>query len=228
MRDASGNLIEVQVREPWALHLLTADGTNAAAEDAETMKAAPVDGLIDHAMAILATTEMKADELADFVTTVAKASGIGVQAVKARIAKERRKREEAERKAAFATGGDGRLIRSGRRDVARTSDRCTWSSTGDARIAWQHQFRLISFGHRNAVRGQRGCSPLHFGERRERYRTLSARSTRPLLAAWVRVAALSALASSTRCRSYSLSLGTTMSVSISSPSKTSGVRFVMS
>lgn len=62
-------------------------------------------------MAILATTEMEADELADFVTTVAKASGIGVQAVKARIAKERRKREEAERKAAFATGGDGRLIR---------------------------------------------------------------------------------------------------------------------
>ena len=38
MRDASGNLVEVRVQEPWALHLLTADGTNAALEDAETMK----------------------------------------------------------------------------------------------------------------------------------------------------------------------------------------------
>ena len=28
MRDASGNLVEVRVREPWALHLLTSDGTN--------------------------------------------------------------------------------------------------------------------------------------------------------------------------------------------------------
>jgi hypothetical protein len=36
MRDASGNLVEVRLQEPWALHLLTADGTN---EDAETMKA---------------------------------------------------------------------------------------------------------------------------------------------------------------------------------------------
>jgi hypothetical protein len=90
-----------------ALYLLRHDVRSAKAAIAQ----APVDGLIDHAMAILATTEMKADELADFVTTVAKASGIGVQAVKARIAKERRKREEAERKAAFATGGDGRLIR---------------------------------------------------------------------------------------------------------------------
>jgi hypothetical protein len=33
------------VREPWALHLLTADGTNAAAEDAETMKAPAEPGL---------------------------------------------------------------------------------------------------------------------------------------------------------------------------------------
>ena len=39
MRDASGNLVEVQVREPWELHQLTADGTNAAAEGSEKMKA---------------------------------------------------------------------------------------------------------------------------------------------------------------------------------------------
>ena len=62
-------------------------------------------------MAILATTEMEADELADFAATVAKTKGIGVRAVMARIVKERRKREEAQRKAALASGGDGRLIR---------------------------------------------------------------------------------------------------------------------
>ena len=39
MRDASGNLVEVQVREPWELHQLTADGTNAAAEGSEKIKA---------------------------------------------------------------------------------------------------------------------------------------------------------------------------------------------
>jgi hypothetical protein len=46
MRDASGNLVEVQVREPWELHLLTADGTNAAAEGGETMNAPPEPGLV--------------------------------------------------------------------------------------------------------------------------------------------------------------------------------------
>jgi hypothetical protein len=46
MRDASGNLVEVRVREPWALHLLTADGTNAAAENGETLKAPPEPGLV--------------------------------------------------------------------------------------------------------------------------------------------------------------------------------------
>ena len=63
--------------------------------------------LIDYAMAILATSEMEADELADFAATVAKAANIGVRAVKARIAKERREREQAERKAAMASGADG-------------------------------------------------------------------------------------------------------------------------
>jgi hypothetical protein len=46
MRDASGNLVEVRVREPWALHLLTADGTNAAVEGGEIMKAPPEPGMV--------------------------------------------------------------------------------------------------------------------------------------------------------------------------------------
>ena len=62
-------------------------------------------------MAILANSEMEPDELADFAATVAKAAGIGVRAVMARIAKERRERERAERKAAMSQRADGRIVR---------------------------------------------------------------------------------------------------------------------
>jgi len=41
MRDTTGNLVEVRVREPWNMHLLTADGTNNAAPEAEAMTAPP-------------------------------------------------------------------------------------------------------------------------------------------------------------------------------------------
>jgi hypothetical protein len=90
-----------------AIYLLRHDARSAKA----MITQAPVDGLIDYAMAILATTEMEADELADFAATVAKTKGIGVRAVMARIAKERREREQAQRKKVLASGGDGRLIR---------------------------------------------------------------------------------------------------------------------
>jgi hypothetical protein len=46
MRDASGNLVEVRVREPWNLHQLTADGTNASAEKGEKLKAPAEPALI--------------------------------------------------------------------------------------------------------------------------------------------------------------------------------------
>ena len=39
MRNASGNLVEVRVRKPWDMHLLTSDGTNGSGEDAETIQA---------------------------------------------------------------------------------------------------------------------------------------------------------------------------------------------
>jgi hypothetical protein len=39
MRDASGNLVEVRVQVPWQLHQLSADGSNAAGEDPEAIKA---------------------------------------------------------------------------------------------------------------------------------------------------------------------------------------------
>ena len=107
MRGDDGGLFIHSFAHGRAIYLLRHDARSAKAAIAQ----APVDGLIDYAMATLATTEMEADELADFVATVAKTAGIGVRAVMARIAKERREREQAQRKTALASGGDGRLIR---------------------------------------------------------------------------------------------------------------------
>ena len=107
MRSDDGGLFIHSFAHGRAIYLLRHDARSAKAAIAQ----APVDGLIDYAMTILATAEMEADELADFVATVAKATGIGVRAVKARVEKERREREQVERKNTLALGKDGRLIR---------------------------------------------------------------------------------------------------------------------
>jgi hypothetical protein len=73
---------------------------------------APASAAVDYAMAILATTDLEADELTDFAATVSKVANVGVRAVMARINKERRDRETAKRKAAMASNADGRIIRS--------------------------------------------------------------------------------------------------------------------
>jgi hypothetical protein len=107
MRADEGGLFIHSFAHGRSTYLLRHDARSAKAAIAQ----APVDGLIDYAMALLAMTDMEADEHADFVATVAKKAGIGVQAVKARIAKERREQERARCKAAQASGGDGRMIR---------------------------------------------------------------------------------------------------------------------
>jgi hypothetical protein len=108
MRGDDGGLFIHSFAHGRTLYRLRRDARSAKA----AITQAPVDGLIDYAMAILAATEMEADELEDFVTNVAKAAGIGVRAVKARVAKERREREQAERKVAVASEADGRIIRN--------------------------------------------------------------------------------------------------------------------
>jgi hypothetical protein len=107
MREDDGELFINSFAHGRTLYWLRHDARSAKAAIVQ----APVDGLVDCAMAILAMTEMEADELTDFVTTVAKKADVGLQAVKARIAKDRREREQTKRKAALASGGDGRLIR---------------------------------------------------------------------------------------------------------------------
>ena len=46
MRDVSGDLVEVRVREPWALHTLTSEGVNDEGGDTEPMKAPAEPGLV--------------------------------------------------------------------------------------------------------------------------------------------------------------------------------------
>ena len=107
MRGDDGGLFIHSFAHGRSLYRLRHDARSAKAAIVQ----APVDGLIDYAMAILAMTEMEADELEDFVATVAKKADVGVRAVNARIAKERRERGKAERKTALGSGGDGRLTR---------------------------------------------------------------------------------------------------------------------
>lgn len=107
MRDDEGGLFVHSFAHGRAIYRLRHDVRSAKA----AIGKAPRDGLIDYAMAMLATADMEADELADFATTVAKAAGIGVPAVMARITKEHRVREQAQRQAAAASRNDGRIIR---------------------------------------------------------------------------------------------------------------------
>jgi hypothetical protein len=72
----------------------------------------PKDGLVDCAMAVLAQADMKTDELAEFTAALAKAAGIGLRAVQARIAEEqRRRRHQAQQNVAAISAGDGRMVR---------------------------------------------------------------------------------------------------------------------
>src|SRR3954463_8033118 len=84
------------------LYLLRHDLRSAKA----ALTQAPADAVVDFAMAILASSELEPDELADFAAAVAKAAGVGVRAVMARIVKERRQRERAQRKAAMSKAND--------------------------------------------------------------------------------------------------------------------------
>jgi hypothetical protein len=107
MRRDDGDLFIHSFAHGRSLYHLRHDARSAKAAIAQ----APVDGLVDYAMTILAVTEMEADELTEFVAAVAKKADVGMRAVNARITKDRRDREQAKRKAALASGGDGRLIR---------------------------------------------------------------------------------------------------------------------
>ncbi|MGE3784527.1 MAG: hypothetical protein AB7H71_17535, partial [Alphaproteobacteria bacterium] len=107
MRADDGGLFVHSFAHGRGIYLLRHDLRSAKA----AMTQGPADAIVDFAMAILASSELEADEIADFAATVAKAAGIGVRAVMARITNERRKRERAQRKAAMSQRAKDRILR---------------------------------------------------------------------------------------------------------------------
>src|SRR6202048_2220764 len=107
MQDDEGGLFIHSFAHGRAIYRLRHDARSAKA----AIDQMPKDGLVDYAMALLAQAEMEADELAEFTAALAKAAGIGLRAVKERIAKEHRQREQAEQNAAVTSAGDGRMVR---------------------------------------------------------------------------------------------------------------------
>src|SRR3984893_12731139 len=107
MQDDEGGLFIHSFAHGRAIYRLRHDARSAKA----AIDQMPKDGLVDYAMALLAQAEMEADELAEFTAALAKAAGIGLRAVKERIAKEHRQREQAEQNAAVTSAGEGRMVR---------------------------------------------------------------------------------------------------------------------
>jgi hypothetical protein len=72
---------------------------------------APVEGMVDYALAILAKAELEEDELEQFIAHVAKTAKVGIRAVTIRFKAYREKQKAEKRKAAMAETGDGRIVR---------------------------------------------------------------------------------------------------------------------
>src|SRR5262249_26036352 len=107
LRGANGALVIHTFAHGGALYHLRHDARSAAA----ALNSAPADGIVDHAMAVFATSELEPDELAAFAEAVARAARLSVPAVKARIAKEQRELQRAQRQATLTAEDDGRIIR---------------------------------------------------------------------------------------------------------------------
>ena len=103
MRASDGTLVIHTFAHGGGLYRLRRDAQSATAALAD----ATPEGVVDDAMAILAISELEPDELASFAATVAKAAGISVSAVKARVAKQQRERARAQRKADLDAEADG-------------------------------------------------------------------------------------------------------------------------
>jgi hypothetical protein len=107
LRAANGALVIHTFAHGGALYHLRHDARSALA----ALDGIPPDGIVDHAMSVLAVSELEPDELATFAETVARAAGLPLPAVKARMAKEQRERQRAQRQAALEEEDDGRIIR---------------------------------------------------------------------------------------------------------------------
>lgn len=107
MRANNGGLFIHSFAHGRSLYSLAHDAWSAKAAIAHALP----DGVVDFAMTILANAELEADELVDFVRTVAQIAKTNIRAVNARIAKARREQEQVRRNAASDFTADNRLVR---------------------------------------------------------------------------------------------------------------------
>ncbi|WP_314963337.1 hypothetical protein [Bradyrhizobium cosmicum] len=76
-----------------------------------TITAGTAAGMVDHAMAILAQAKLELNELDEFAASVAKAAGVSVRTVKARMNNELAERKIQARKVAAEAATDARIVR---------------------------------------------------------------------------------------------------------------------
>ncbi|MCA1533858.1 hypothetical protein I6F21_14950 [Bradyrhizobium sp. NBAIM03] len=109
MRGDDGNLIIHSFAHGRSIYRLRYDLKSAQ----EAFAAVAGGGTVDHAMAILARAELEQDELENFTTSLAEATGTGKHALKQRIKKERAEREKEACKASIQAEAtaDGQIVR---------------------------------------------------------------------------------------------------------------------
>ena len=81
LKGDNGGLLIHSFAHGRSIYFLRHDLKSAKAAFAQ----APADGMVDHALAILAQTELEEDELAEFVAVVSKAANVGVRVLMTRI-----------------------------------------------------------------------------------------------------------------------------------------------
>jgi hypothetical protein len=107
IKDDDGALLIHSFAHGRGVYLLRHDLKSAKAAFAQ----APADGMVDHALTILAQAELEEDELADFTAHVSQAAKVGVRVLTKRIKKDRAQRASEKRKGCAESSTDGRIIR---------------------------------------------------------------------------------------------------------------------
>ncbi|MBR1326888.1 hypothetical protein [Bradyrhizobium ottawaense] len=107
MRGREGDLVIHSFAHGRSFYSLRYDLASAKA----TVTAGTAAGMVDHAMAILAQAKLELNELDDFAASVAKAAGVSVRTVKARMKNELAERKIQARNFAAEATTDARIVR---------------------------------------------------------------------------------------------------------------------
>ena len=107
MRRGDGTLFIHSFAHGRAFYQLRHDARSAM----NAISKAPVEAVVEHAMAILANADLNDHELEQFAEKVAEIGKVKVRFVKDRIKKQRKEKEAADRQAKMAANAKGRIIR---------------------------------------------------------------------------------------------------------------------